>query len=279
MSDVYYTVRKICKVAKDNPWANSVESKQRALPACQWFGNTYVQNFTFISAKKLPKMREDHREIVKVSRHCGCQYQGCNGYWEWDLGKEVRLCRINEEQHPMEDQWAKLAWSSCHQCQKTCPGVGVLWQGYCQWLWIRFLQLLALTAGLVSQLNFSTCSCLPPSLLLSTGISLGCGLSPPALSLLSAHLLFQGKVLFIIPFSSESVFSWLQTYWGNAYQRQILGWIWKYRSWKHQQILQFLLLSHIAAQLAGLSCLLFSFLSGTAIIKLFIESAALGHLQ
>lgn len=159
----------------------------------------------------------------------------------------------------MEDQWAKLPWSSCHQCQKTCSGVGVLWQFYCQWIWIRFLQLLALAAGLVSQLNFNTCSCFPPSLLLISGTSLGCGLSSPALSLLSAHLLFQGNVLYMIAFSRENVFSWLQTYWGNAYQRQILGWIWKYRSWKHQQILQFLLLSLIAAQLAGLSCLLFSF--------------------
>lgn len=39
----------------------------------------------------------------------------------------------------------------------------------------------------------------------------------------------------------------------------------------------FLLLSLIAAQLSGLSCLLFSFLSRTAITRLFIESAPLGH--
>lgn len=151
-------------VAKDNPWANSVESKQRVLPACQRFSNAYVQSFTFISAKKLPKLREDHREMVKISRHCGCQCQGCNGHWERDLGKEIRLCRINENEHPMEDQWAMLVWSSCHQCQKTCSGVGVLWQFCCQWLWIGFFQLLALTAGLVSQLNFNTCSCPPASL-------------------------------------------------------------------------------------------------------------------
>lgn len=166
------------------------------------------------------------------------------------------------------NQWAKLVWSSCHWCQKTCSGVGVLWQFYCQWLWVRFFQLLALTAGLVSQLNFNTSSCLLPLWVPVT--SLGCSMSPPALSSFSAHPCFQGNVLF-------SVFWWLQMYWGNAYQRSILGWIWKYRSWKHQQILQFLLLFLIAAQLAGLSCLLFSFLSRTAITGLFIDSAALGH--
>lgn len=205
--------------------------------------------------------------MVKISRHCGCQWQVCNGYWEQDLGQEIRLCRINEEEHPMEDQWAKfglfvISVRKLAQVLVFCGSSIVSDFGS-----DHVFQLLALTAGLVSQLNFDTCSCLLPSFF---GTSLGHGLSPPAPSLLLAHLCFQGNVLF-------RVFSWLQTYWGNAHQRQILGWIWKYRSWKHQQILQLLLLSLIAAQLAGLSCLLFSFLLRTAITGLFIESAALGH--
>lgn len=152
-------------IAKDNLWANSVESKQRVLPACQWFGNACVQSFRFISAKKLPKLREDHREMVKISRRCGCQWQVCNGYWEQDLGQEIRLCRINEEEHPMEDQWAKfglfvISVRKLAQVLVFCGSSIVSDFGS-----DHVFQLLALTAGLVSQLNFDTCSCLLPSFL------------------------------------------------------------------------------------------------------------------
>lgn len=66
---------------------------------------------TASSCSETSLLREEHKEIFKISRNYVCHCHSCSGYWEGDLNEKIRSCRINEGEHPMEDQWAKLFWS------------------------------------------------------------------------------------------------------------------------------------------------------------------------